>query len=76
VLLSLSLMLEAVSLLSGMIPGESADVRYSGQAAGTVVLTLELIVGLVGIIVAGACLPGARGRELPDRLIRAARSPR
>jgi hypothetical protein len=75
-LLSLSLMIEAVGLLSRVIPAESADLRYSGQVAGTTVLTIELVIGLIGVIIAGACLPRARGRELPGDLTQAARSPR
>jgi hypothetical protein len=64
-LLSLALVIEAAGLLSGVIRAESAELRYSGQAAGTAVLTLELVIGLVGIVVASTRLPWARGRELP-----------
>lgn len=65
-LLSVAFVIEAVGLLSGVIRGESAELRYSGQPAGTAVLTLELVIGLVGIIAAGTRLPWARGHELPE----------
>jgi hypothetical protein len=60
-LMSVALVIEASGLLSGVIRGESAELRYSGQAAGTAVLTLEFVIGFVGIIVASTRRPWARG---------------